>query len=96
MPRPTGSPVTVTITNGQPMREVVRFTADVTYDATGVPAFVFTAHTAVRLRDAGGNIVQDDKAYKQLVTLNDAAIPANVRASFTSILNRLDTLADPS
>lgn len=93
MPRPTGSPITVT--NGQPQREVARFQVDVSYDAAGVPHFAFQAFGVIRLRDAAGNIVWQGDQIKLIADLADGAIPAGVRTSFTTILTRLDQTADP-
>ncbi len=94
MPRPIGSPITVT--NGQPQREVERFQVFVTYDAAGVPHFQFQAFTLIRLRDAQGAIVYQQPGLKQLVDLADADVPAAQRTQFTAILTKLDTLQDPS
>ena len=94
MPKPSGQPVT--ISNGQPQREVERFQVFVSYNAAGVPAFTFQAFTTIRLRDAGGNVIQQDNQIKQLVALDDAQIPAPVRTAFVAIVNKLDTLADPA
>lgn len=96
MPRPIGSPVTVTITNGQPMREVVRFTADISYATDGTPVLSFSAHSSIRLRTAAGVIVQDDKQYKPLASFDDTSMPAQLRTALVNILTRLDTLPDPS
>jgi hypothetical protein len=94
MPRATGSPITVN--NGQPQREVERFQVFVTYDPDGTPRFDFQAFAVVRLRDGAGAIIWQGEHIKQLVNLADAAVPAVVRTAFTSILTRLDQIADPT
>ncbi len=94
MPRPTGSPITVT--NGQPQREVARFQVEVSYDPDGTPRFQFAAFTVNRLRDGAGAIIWQGEHIRQLVSLADAAVPATVRTAITSILTRLDQIADPT
>lgn len=94
MPRPSGPPITVT--NGQPQREVERFHVFVTYDAAMVPHFTFQAHGVVRLRDGAGGIVWQSDNIKPLVSLNDSQIPAGARADFVAIVNKLDQMADPT
>jgi hypothetical protein len=92
MPRPTGSPITVT--NGQPQREVERFQVFVSYDPDGTPRFRFQAFGVIRLRDFQGAIVWQGENVKRIVDLFDAAIPAGVRTSFAAILTRLDQTDD--
>ena len=93
MPKNYGPPIT--ISNGQPQREVERFQVFVSYNAAGVPAFTFQAFTTIRLRDAGGNVIQQDNKITPLISLDDAQIPAPVRTAFVAIVNKLDTLPDP-
>lgn len=88
MPRQTGSPVT--ITSGQPQREVTHFNVSVTY-TNGVPSFSFNAFGTVRLRAADDSIVFEQEQ-KQFIALSDAQIPAPVKASFVNIVTRLDTI----
>lgn len=92
MPRPSGPPITVT--NGQPQREVERFQVFVTYDPDGTARFQFQAFAVTRLRDASGAIVWQRDELRQIANLSDAQIPAPVRTSFTTIINRLDQIAD--
>ncbi len=94
MPKATGSPIT--ISNGQPQREVERFQAFVTYANDGTPQFSFQAYSVIRLRAADGSLIHQEPGLSQLVSLSDAQIPAPVRTAFTAILNRLDTLPDPT
>ncbi len=94
MPRPIGQPITVT--NGQPQREVARFQTEVLYDPDGTPRFQFQAFTVNRLRDAQGAIIWQGEHIRPLVNLVDAQIPAALRTSFTAILTRLDQIADPA
>ncbi len=93
MPRPYGN--TITVTNGQPQREVERFQAFITYANDGTPQFTFQAFTVVRLRSADGQIIHQEPSLSQLVSLTDAQIPAPVRTAFNAILSKLDTLPDP-
>lgn len=88
MPKQTGSPVT--ITSGQPQREVTHFNVSVTY-SDGTPAFNFNAFGTVRLRAADDSIIFEQEQ-KQFISLSDAQIPAPVRATFNAIINRLDTI----
>lgn len=94
MPRPIGQPITVT--NGQPQREVARFQVEVSYDADGTPRFQFQAFTVNRLRDGAGEIIWQGEHIRPLISLADAAVPAAVRTSFTQIITRLDQIADPT
>jgi hypothetical protein len=94
MPKATGQPIT--ISNGQPQREVERFQVFVSYDNDGTPRFTFQAFTMVRLRDGTGAIVHQEPGLSQLVSLADAQVPTPVRTAFTAILNKLDTLPDPT
>ncbi len=96
MPRPSGNPVSITLVNAQPMREVARFQAEVTYGTDGVPTYRFEAFTQVRLRDSNGVIVKESDGLKQLISLGNAGIPADVRTAFNSILARCDQIADPT
>lgn len=92
MPKPTGTPITVT--NGQPQREVCRFTVDVAYvEIAGVltPQFVFTSWGQIRLRDASGNIVWQDPTFVSISTFTDATLPPAARPWFLSICSYLDT-----
>jgi hypothetical protein len=89
MPKSHGQKIT--IANGQPQREVSHFHCSVSYDADMVPRFSFAAFTTVRLRDADNAVIhQGDQT--QLIALADGQIPAPVRAAFTAIVNKLDTL----
>lgn len=88
MPKAVGSPITVS--NGQPQREVQRFQVEVSYDAAGVPHFTFDGFGVVRLRDAAGAIVYQDPSLIQISHLADAAIPTAARTWFTSICTYLD------
>lgn len=90
MPKSIGSPIT--ISNGQPQREVERFQVFVSYDTAGVPSFSFQAFGTIRLRDGSGNVIHQDNKVSPLISLDDASIPAPVRTAFVSIVNKLDTL----
>lgn len=93
MPKSTGTPVTIAVTNGQPQREVSRFVVDVTYDSAGVPHFAFQGLGVVRLRDGTGAIVLDNIVPATVIeSLSDAQLPAGVRTAFTNICNHLDTI----
>lgn len=96
MPRSIGQPITVT--NGQPQREVERFQVFVSYDAAGVPHFTFQAFTVIRLRDVQGNIINQQPGLSQLTNLDDGQIQSltAVRNAFVAILTKLDTLPDPT
>ncbi len=93
MPKPYGNPITVT--NGQPQREVERFQVFVSYDNDGTPRFSFQAFTVVRLRAPDGSLIHQQPGMSQLVSLTDAQIPVPVRTAFAAILAKLDTLPDP-
>lgn len=88
MPKQTGSPVT--ITSGQPQREVTHFNVSVTY-AAGAPSFIFNAFSTVRLRASDDSIVFE-KTQEQFLSLSDAQLPAPVKAAFVNVINRLDTV----
>lgn len=94
MPRPIGSPITVT--NGQPQREVERFQVFVSYDASGTPIFRLQAHTVKRLRDGAGLLIYQQPGLDVLITYEDATLPAPQRAQLIGLLNKFDTLADPA
>lgn len=94
MSRPTGTPIT--ITNGQPQREVERFQVFVTYDNAGTPHFSFQAFTVVRLRAADGSLIHQEPGLTQLVSFDDTTLPSQLRTQFTATVTKLDTLPDPT
>jgi hypothetical protein len=89
MPKAIGTPITITA--GQPQREVTRFTVDVTYDAAGVPHLSATGHGQIRVRDSGGNIVFNDPTFVLIGTYADAQITGTVRTGFLNAITFLDT-----
>lgn len=89
MPKNIGTPIT--ITGGQPEREVVRITLDVTYTTGLVPVLTATGHGQIRVRDAGGNIVFNDSTFVPIGTYQDAQITGAVRTGFLNAINFLDT-----
>lgn len=89
MPKPIGSPVTVS--GAQPQREVARFQVDVVYDSAGAPHFTFAAFGQTTLRDNSGNIVYQQPFAQIGTAITDANIPTAARGWFTSICQFLDT-----
>ena len=89
MPKNTGLPIT--ISNGQPQREVTHFNVTVSYDTAGVRTFSFNAFSRTRLRAVDGSVLtESDQA--QFVSLGDAMIPAQFKTGFGNIVDRLDTV----
>ena len=89
MPKAIGSPIT--ISNGQPQREVTHFNVSVSYDAAGVETFTFNAFARNRLRSAAGGVIYESDQ-SQFLTLSDAQLPAQVKTAFATITNRLDLI----
>ena len=89
MPKNTGSPVT--ISNGQPQREVTHYNISVFYDTAGVRTFTFNAFARTRLRAADGSMLTESDQF-QFVSLADAGIPAQFKTGFGNIVDRLDTV----
>lgn len=91
MPKPTGTPITVTA--GQPQRENTRFQVDIGRDAAGNRTYTFSGYAVIRLRDAGliGNIVWQDPTLIPVVTLVADQIPAVARGWFDQIDTFMDT-----
>lgn len=89
MPKSIGPPIT--ISNGQPQREVERFQVFVSYDTAGVPSFSFQAFGVLRLRRADGTLIHQDDM-QPIISLSDAELPTPVRTAFTAIVTKLDTL----
>lgn len=89
MPKNVGSPIT--ITGGQPQREVARITVDVTYDTAGVPHLTATGHGVIRVRDAGGSIVFDEPQLILIGSYVDSQITGTVRTGFLNAIAFLDT-----
>lgn len=89
MPKVIGPPVT--ISNGQPQREVTHFNASVSYDTAGVRTFTFNAFGRTRLRAADGSVITESDQF-QFVSLPDASIPAQFKTGLGTIVDRLDTV----
>jgi hypothetical protein len=89
MPKIAGSPVT--ISNGQPQREVSHFNVSVSYDTAGVATFTFNAFGTLRLRAADGTLIHEDEQ-KQFLSLADAQLPSNVKTALIAVVAKLDTL----
>jgi hypothetical protein len=89
MPKITGSPIT--ISNGQPQREVTHFNVTVSYYAAGVPSFTFNAFSRNRLRAADGSVLYESDQ-TQFLTLPDVSLPANVKTALIAVVNKLDTI----
>jgi hypothetical protein len=87
MPKNTGSPVT--ISNGQPQREVTHYNTTVFYDTAGVRTFAFNAFGRTRLRAADGSVLYESDQF-QFLSLADAGIPAQFKTNFGNIVDRLD------
>ena len=89
MPKIIGSPIT--ISNGQPQREVTHFNVSVSYDLAGARTFSFNAFGRTRLRAADGSVLTESDQF-QFLSLPDAGIPALYKTGFGSIVDRLDTV----
>lgn len=89
MPKPIGPPIT--ITNGQPQREVSHYNVTVMYDTAGVATFLFNSFSCIRLRASDGSVIYEtDQA--PLISLADGQIPAVMKNAFNAIVTRLDTV----
>ena len=89
MPKNAGLPVT--ISNGQPQREVTHYNISVFYDTAGVRTFTFNAFARTRLRAADGSVLTESDQ-TQFVSLVDAMIPALYKTGFGNIVDKLDTI----
>jgi hypothetical protein len=92
MPKPQGSPITVT--DGQPQREVCRFSVDTVYAPVNgvlVPQFSFSSYGETKLRDANFNILWQDPTFIPISQFSDANLPSAARSWFQQICAYLDT-----
>ena len=89
MPKNAGLPIT--ISNGQPQREVTHFNVTVSYDLAGVRTFSFNAFARTRLRAVDGSVLTESDQ-TQFISLVDAMIPAQFKTGFGNIVDRLDTV----
>ena len=88
MPKTTGTPITITA--GQPQREVTHFNVSVTY-AAGVPSFQVNAFGTVRLRAVDDSIIYQEEQ-KQFTAMSDAQLHTQIKSSLNTIIGRIDTI----
>ena len=89
MPKTAGTPITITA--GQPQREVTHFNVSVAYDSTGLATFGLNAFGTVRLRATDGTVVYQEEQ-KQFTAMSDAQLHTQIKSSLNTIISRLDAL----